>query len=346
MQKAKHTFNLGHQDICDHLMVDNVHKGVHADWYCQKRQESISNLMAVMTYCNLYKRNRSCWLAILAEKEKEEAEEEKAKREEKAEKERAEINKIVSLYADRLRDNPNDAELYKQRALLFFAKGYFDQTLADYTQSLQLNPNDAEVYALRGMMYLQKKEYDKALSDFDNALRLNPRCADAYTGKGAMYGDRGEYDMAIENLENALRFDPSNSMAAPVLEEVRKRKKKEEEKRQQAVSEAKKTKSRTTGTIVAGIILVVIVVLIPIIIRLNVIPNQPATQVPTPTGIYAIVKASALNVRSGPSTDYGIQDSIYENTMVEILERIDNVWVRIRHGEDGIGYVNSSFLSY
>ena len=87
------------------------------------------------------------------------------------------------------------------------------------------------------------------------------------------------------------------------------------------------------GFATAIIILVVsIVVLISINNRAN--REQATTQIPTPTivrpAIYATVTATVLNVRAGPSTNYSIQNRLYENTRVEILGWVDDVWVRIR----------------
>jgi len=73
---------------------------------------------------------------------------------------------------------------------------------------------------------------------------------------------------------------------------------------------------------------------------------QPLAEIISPTAVYATVTASSLNVRSGPSTGHNIQDSISENTRVEILEMVASPWVRIRYGDGRIGYVSRNFLSY
>jgi len=73
---------------------------------------------------------------------------------------------------------------------------------------------------------------------------------------------------------------------------------------------------------------------------------QQAAQIITVPTVYARVTSYTLNVRTGPSANYSVSNSIRENTTVEILERIGSAWVRIRYGDGSVGYVNSYFLSY
>ena len=62
--------------------------------------------------------------------------------------------------------------------------------------------------------------------------------------------------------------------------------------------------------------------------------------------VYATVATSGLNVRTGPSSDHGIQDMLHENTRVEVLEKLHTGWVRIKYGDNKTGYVSGDFLSY
>jgi Flp pilus assembly protein TadD len=42
--------------------------------------------------------------------------------------------------------------------------------LADYNQAIQINPNDAEAYNNRGVIYYNLKDYAKALADYNQAI--------------------------------------------------------------------------------------------------------------------------------------------------------------------------------
>ncbi len=56
------------------------------------------------------------------------------------------------------------------------------------------------------------------------------------------------------------------------------------------------------------------------------------------------VTASALNVRSGPSTSYSITTKLYKGNKVEILET-SNGWHKIKTSNGIIGWVSSSYIS-
>jgi ankyrin repeat protein len=140
------------------------------------------------------------------------------------EKEKIKIDQILADYADALRNNPNDADIYKKRGLEFLNKGFFDQAIADYTQFIQLKPDDVEAYKYRGMAYSQKteclqsrginysqiEEYDQAaIDDFNQVLKLTPDDAVIYGLRGETYLEKTEYDKAIADFNEAIRLKPN-----------------------------------------------------------------------------------------------------------------------------------------
>ena len=60
-------------------------------------------------------------------------------------------------------------------------KGNYDYAIADYTQAIQLNPELAESYYNRRLVYRQKGEWDKSIADSTEAIRINPDDAIAYS---------------------------------------------------------------------------------------------------------------------------------------------------------------------
>ena len=56
------------------------------------------------------------------------------------------------------------------------------------------------------------------------------------------------------------------------------------------------------------------------------------------------VTASALNVRSGPSTSYGITTKLYKGSKVTIIET-SNGWHKIKTSNGTIGWVSGSYIS-
>jgi lipoprotein NlpI len=46
--------------------------------------------------------------------------------------------------------------------------------MADFDQALKINPNYAEAYNNRGIVYRNKGDYNKAIADFEAVLRIDP----------------------------------------------------------------------------------------------------------------------------------------------------------------------------
>jgi len=101
----------------------------------------------------------------------------------------------------------------------------------------------------------------------------------------------------------------------------------------------------STRANMAGVALSIVALVAAIIINLNSTGNLTQRQISAPSAAYATVTTYVLNVRTGPSAGHGIQDSLSENTRVEIIQRVANPWVRIRYGDGRTGYVNGNFLS-
>ncbi|MBC8532344.1 SH3 domain-containing protein [Gehongia tenuis] len=68
-------------------------------------------------------------------------------------------------------------------------------------------------------------------------------------------------------------------------------------------------------------------------------PTDPGTVIGTGT-----VTASALNVRSGPSTGYGVMGTLRKGAAVSVYEQMGG-WYKIAYN-GGVGYVSGDYLSY
>ncbi|MGL5750117.1 MAG: SH3 domain-containing protein [Paraclostridium sp.] len=71
--------------------------------------------------------------------------------------------------------------------------------------------------------------------------------------------------------------------------------------------------------------------------------NGGGTETPS-TGKMATVTASALNVRSGPSTSNGVVGKVYRGNKVEILES-SNGWNKIKLSNGTVGWASAQYLS-
>lgn len=77
-------------------------------------------------------------------------------------------------FDDLIREAPNFAEIYNQRAIMFFRRGEFARSAADCERVLELNPYHFGAMAGLGQCYLKLKKLRAAVRCFRQAVETNP----------------------------------------------------------------------------------------------------------------------------------------------------------------------------
>jgi tetratricopeptide (TPR) repeat protein len=142
---------------------------------------------------------------------------------------------------------PPAAAAYCGRGIAHYAKGEYDEALADFIQTAQLAPKYAEAhlnigtvkhvqgdlegaveaygkaiqlrprhavsYYNRGTVYLSLKEYDKALEDLNQAVEMNPKLANAWLNRGNVWVAKGDYDQAMKDYGRSLSLNEKQAPA-------------------------------------------------------------------------------------------------------------------------------------
>jgi tetratricopeptide (TPR) repeat protein len=107
-----------------------------------------------------------------------------------------------------IRENPNDPQLFLDRAWAFVNFGKPDFAIADYTQAIAIDPNNARAYVQRAEVFLDRDEYDRAIADCNEAVRLKPDEFRGYDLRGLLFEKTGERDKAIADYRRALSLEP------------------------------------------------------------------------------------------------------------------------------------------
>jgi len=212
-------FGFNSSTCCPNLMIDVP------EWYCEKYHESIGSgsdgdYRAKM-YCGQYKRTSACWLAL----DKERIAEERATKEKAVAETKAQLDRTISNFSEQIRLNPNDAEAYRSRGVLYCQREMYDQAIGDYNEAIRIAPNNAKDYEGRGMAYCGKNNYDQSIADFTEAIRLNPNSKNAYKLRGAAYGMTEEHDKSISDYQAALRLDLNDKTISFALKNAKRLKK-------------------------------------------------------------------------------------------------------------------------
>ena len=59
--------------------------------------------------------------------------------------------------------------------MLTTKKDDYERAIADYNRTIEFNPNYAETYYNRGLVYDIKGEINRAIVDYNRAIELNPQ---------------------------------------------------------------------------------------------------------------------------------------------------------------------------
>lgn len=138
-------------------------------------------------------------------------------------------------------DNPNDPELYNQRAKLYLSFKQLDEALGDAKRAINLDSTKADYFLTAadvyfahnntrqakdlleritikfptntdgllklGELYFFVKQYEKAFEKINAALKINENIAKAYYLKGSIYKELGDTNKAVSSMETAVEQD-------------------------------------------------------------------------------------------------------------------------------------------
>ena len=101
--------------------------------------------------------------------------------------------------------------LYAPRADEYFALGKKRRALDDYDAAIKSAPRNATLYYNRGVVFVAQANYDAALQDFDTALKLNSEFVPALRQRAKIYATRGDLAGALTDYSEAVRLQPKTA---------------------------------------------------------------------------------------------------------------------------------------
>jgi tetratricopeptide (TPR) repeat protein len=110
-----------------------------------------------------------------------------------------------------IEENPNNPDLYFDRAKAYMEEKLFEKGIADIEQSLQLDSFRVDYLLLASDLYYTTKQVPKAKTAIERALTLEPEHVDANTRMGELQYYLGDFASAFKHLDAALKVDPFNA---------------------------------------------------------------------------------------------------------------------------------------
>ena len=120
-------------------------------------------------------------------------------------------DKAIEHYTTAIEVNPDYANAYNNRSIIYRLKGNFDAVIQDCNKAIELNPDFAPAYLNRGNAYAEKGNVDEAIKNYTTAIEVNPDYANAYNSRGTVYCRIGKFDAAIKDHNTAIELDRENA---------------------------------------------------------------------------------------------------------------------------------------
>jgi tetratricopeptide (TPR) repeat protein len=116
-------------------------------------------------------------------------------------------HQAIANYAQAIALNPQDAEAFNNRGIVYYDLGEREKAINDFEQAIALNPQYGEAFYNRGIVYYGLGEDEKAIAGFAQAIVLNPQDAEAFYNRGIVYYGLGQNEAAIADFDQAIIFN-------------------------------------------------------------------------------------------------------------------------------------------
>jgi tetratricopeptide (TPR) repeat protein len=105
----------------------------------------------------------------------------------------------------------NEARFYRERGIISYKRGAFQQALSDLEEAIRLDRDDAQAYNIRGNILDELGAFDRALADYEEAIRLEPNNSAVFHDRAILWHRRGDLSNALTDLDRAIRYNVSDA---------------------------------------------------------------------------------------------------------------------------------------
>ena len=116
--------------------------------------------------------------------------------------------RLESLVQNMYANSDFRADLLAQAAQGWMLANRYDRAEATLSAAIKLDPNDLELYIDRAQAMAQRDDLDNAVRDLDFVLSRDPLKTDAYVFRASAYRLMGKTDLASADLVTALQLNP------------------------------------------------------------------------------------------------------------------------------------------
>jgi len=111
---------------------------------------------------------------------------------------------LLVLSAPGCRSAAEKAAERNDRGVHLGEEGRYTEAIAEFIMAIREDPEFALAYSNRAHAYTKRGQFDKAIADCDRAIELDPQFALAYSNRAYAYTKKGEFDRAITDCDRAI----------------------------------------------------------------------------------------------------------------------------------------------
>ena len=107
-----------------------------------------------------------------------------------------------------IEQEPDNAQLYYERALAYFEFGDLAMALVDFDKTIALEPEFASAFHDRGICRFELTRFQEAIDDFNQAIQLDPEYSEAFFNRSLVWDELAEPEKALADLNKAIAINP------------------------------------------------------------------------------------------------------------------------------------------
>lgn len=121
-----------------------------------------------------------------------------------------EFQKVIVLFDEVLKIDPDNEDAFYFKGNAQLNLGYFDDAIKNFDHALELNPDDVDAHNDRGVAYSSLGEFKKAMGCFDDALKINSNAINPLLNKGFIFIELQQFENAIQSFDTVLKLEPEH----------------------------------------------------------------------------------------------------------------------------------------
>ncbi|HPG55097.1 MAG TPA: tetratricopeptide repeat protein [Candidatus Enterocola sp.] len=117
----------------------------------------------------------------------------------------------ISLLNKLAKDNPQSAEVFNARGLIYSLTAQYDSAIADFDKAIAINKNYAAAYNNRGSAYYKQNKLETAIDNYNRAIEINTNYGDAYLNRAIVRELLRDENGSCNDLKAAAKLGVKNA---------------------------------------------------------------------------------------------------------------------------------------